>query len=192
MATKSEITRLLKRWGEGDAAALDRLMPLVYERLSQIARSHLNGERPDHSLNTQALVHETYLKLVHVNSVEWTDRAHFRSMASRVMRRILVDHARRKRARKRGGDQDRVDLRDDLLLTEQDATQLLDLDDALNRLETLAPRQAQAVSHHYFGGLTAEETAVVLGVSRATVERDLRAARAWLAGQWSDRPSGTL
>ncbi len=184
MTSATEITRLLKEWASGDRESLDRLMPLVYERLSEIAHVHLAGERPGHTLDTRGLVHEAYLKLVDVAEVEWRDRVHFLSMASRLMRRILVDHARKRTAQKRGGSRRRVELKEDLLLTGTRAETLIELDEALGRLETLNARQAAAVEHHYFGGLTAEETAAALEVSRATVERDLRAARAWLAREW--------
>ncbi len=188
MPTPSEITRLLKQWSQGDSGALDRLMPLVYERLSEMAHAHLRRERSGHILNTKGLVHETYLKLVDINQVEWRDRAHFLSMASRLMRRILVDYSRQRNAQKRSGGLQRVDFQEELLMSESNTDVVLELDDALSRLEELSPRQCQAVEQHYFGGLTADESAAVLGVSRATVERDLRAARAWLAREW-ERPS---
>ena len=190
MASQADITRLLINWSGGERDALDRLMPLVYTQLRQMAHARLQQERLDHTLNTTALVHEAYIKLVDINEVQWQDRAHFLAMASRLMRRILVDYWRKKKASKRGGDQHRMSLDEDLLLPAGDPDTVLDLDDALSRLEKLSPRQSQAVEHRYFGGLSAEESAEVLGVSRATVERDLRAARAWLAREWGNQRSG--
>ena len=178
---EADITKLLLNWSGGDREALDRLLPLVYTQLRQMAHLRLREQSPDHTLNTTALVHEAYLKLVDTNQVQWHDRAHFLAAASRLMRNILVDYWRKKKAHKRGGEQQRVDLDEALLMPEGQAETVLDLDDALTRLEQLSPRQSKVVEHRYFGGLTAEESARVLDVSRATVERDLKAARAWLA-----------
>ena len=186
MSTRSEVTGLLRAWSAGDATALDRLIPLVYDRLSEIAHAHLRDERTGHTLNTTALVHETYLKLVDVQRMEWRDQAHFRSMASRLMRRILVDHARRRAAGKRPNPKQRSDFREDMVASETDLDMVLDLDRVLGRLEELSPRQSSALEQRYFGGLTVEETAAVLGVSVATAERDLRAARAFLAREWAE------
>lgn len=190
MSPQADITRLLVSWSGGEREALDRLIPLVYSQLRQMAHQRLREERVDHTLNTTALVHEAYLKLIDINEVQWQDRAHFLAMASRLMRRILVDYWRKKKAYKRGGDQQRIVLNEDLLVPASDPDTVLDFDDALTRLEKLSPRQSQAVEHRYFGGLSAEESAQVLGVSRATVERDLRAARAWLAREWGKERSG--
>ncbi len=187
MPPQADITRLLMNWSGGEREALDRLMPLVYTQLRQMAHARLREERAEHTLNTTALVHEAYLKLVDISQVQWQDRAHFLAMASRLMRRILVDYWRKKKAYKRGGDQHRVIIDEQLLAGSGDPDTVLDLDDALSRLEKLSPRQSQAVEQRYFGGLTAEESAQVLGVSRATVERDLRAARAWLAREWGKK-----
>ncbi len=184
MASSLDITRLLQHWSGGQQEALDALMPLVYDQLRQLAHLRLRKEGAGHTLNTTALVHEAYIKLIDVNQVQWQDRAHFLAMASRLMRRILVDYWRKKNAYKRGGDQQRVDLNESLLMPDVHPEAVLELDDALQRLEKVSPRASQAVEHRYFGGLNAEESAEVLGVSRATIERDLRLARAWLAREW--------
>jgi len=175
------VTQLLLHWGDGDERALDRLLPLVYEQLRQLAHARLAGERADHTLNTTALVHEAYLKLVDINQVQWKDRTHFLAMASRQMRRILVDYARERKAAKRGGVQYKVVLDEERFLPEAQVEIVLELDEALKRLEERNPRQSQAVAYRYFGGLTVEETAAALGISRATAERDLKFARAWLS-----------
>ncbi len=175
------VTQLLLHWGDGDERALDRLLPLVYEQLKQLAHARLAGERADHTLNTTALVHEAYLKLVDINQVQWKDRTHFLAMASRQMRRILVDYARERKAAKRGGVQYKVVLDEERFLPEAQVEIVLELDEALKRLEERNPPRSQAVAYRYFGGLTVEETAAALGISRATAERDLKFARAWLS-----------
>ncbi len=175
------VTQLLLHWGGGDERARDRLLPLVYEQLKQLAHARLAGERADHTLNTTALVHEAYLKLVDINQVQWKDRTHFLAMASRQMRRILVDYARERKAAKRGGVQYKVVLDEERFLPEAQVEIVLELDEALKRLEERNPRRSQAVAYRYFGGLTVEETAAALGISRATAERDLKFARAWLS-----------
>ena len=189
MSPPAEITRLLLNWSGGQRDALDQLIPLVYTQLRHLAHARLREERPGHTLNTTALVHEAYVKLVDINQVQWHDRAHFMAMASRLMRRILVDYWRKKKAYKRGGEQQQVELDEALLMPGASAGNVLDLDDALKRLEKLNPRQSEAIEHRYFGGMTSEETAEVLGISRATVERDLRSARAWLAREWGKQRS---
>lgn len=190
---KSDVTQILLRWSKGDQEALDQLLPVLYEELKRLARGRLRGERPDHTLNATALVHEAYLKLIDINRVQWNDRVHFLAMASRQMRRILIDYAHRRNAQKRGGDQQRVDFEEELLISGDYADSLLEIDDALQRLEMEHPRQAQAVELHYFGGLTLEEVGAVLGVSAATVMRDLRFAQAWLARSWgADLASGII
>ena len=175
------VTQLLLHWGDGDEQALDRLLPLVYEQLRQLAHARLAGERADHTLNTTALVHEAYLKLIDINQVQWKDRTHFLAMASRQMRRILVDYARERKAAKRGGVQYKVVLDEERFLPEAQVEIVLELDEALKRLEERNPRRSQAVAYRYFGGLTVEETAAALDISRATAERDLKFARAWLS-----------
>jgi RNA polymerase sigma factor (TIGR02999 family) len=182
LAQPGEITHLLRRWGEGDSQALDQLIPLVYERMRQLARARLRRD-PDASLNTTALVHETYLQLVATPNVDVRDRGHFLALASRVMRHVLVDHARKRKAAKRGEGVRRVDLDDAIWMTDDAADAVTELDDALKRLEFIDARRSRILEHRYFAGLTLEETAGALGVSLATVKRELRSARAWLATQ---------
>ena len=179
-----DITQLLLAYREGDREALDRLLPLVYDQLKRLAHARLRGERADHTLNTTALVHEAYLKLVDINRVQWNDRAHFLAMASRQMRRILIDYALMRKAQKRGGEVHKEALDEERLIPDEHTETLLELDDALRRLAKTHPRQSQAVELHYFGGLTLEEAGEVLGVSPPTVMRDLRFAEAWLAREW--------
>lgn len=181
MPSTTEVTQLLRAYSGGDQAALDALMPLVYDHLRRLAHVRLRAERPDHTLNTTALVHEAYLKLVHINQVAWQDRAHFLAIASRVMRRVLIDYARQRRAQKRGGGQQKVALDEDVLISDTYAESLVDLDEALQRLALMSPRQSQVLEFRYFGGLKLEETATALGVGLTTVKSDLRFARAWLA-----------
>ncbi len=181
----ADVTQILLRWSGGDQEALDRLLPLVYDQLKKLAHARLGGERAGHTLNTTALVHEAYLKLVDINRVQWKDRAHFLAMASRQMRRILIDYAHQRKALKRGGGAQKEVLDEELLIPEEMVETLLELDDALKRLAVLYPRQSKAVELHYFGGLTLEEAGEVLGVSAPTVMRDLRFAQAWLAAEWS-------
>jgi RNA polymerase sigma factor (TIGR02999 family) len=171
-------------YGEGRHEALDQLFPVVYDHLKRLAHNRLRQERPGHTLNTTGLVHEAYLKLIQVNEVTYENRSHFFAMASRVMRRLLIDYAERRRAQKRGGGTPNEQLDDSRLLSDSFAEKLLDLNDALQRMEKVYPRPAQAVAHHYFGGLSHQEIAEVLAVSTKTVQRDLRFARAWLTDQW--------
>ena len=182
-AEVGDVTRLLQRWSRGERDALDKLMPLVYERLRHLAHDRLRGEHgDDRSLNTTGLVHEAYLKLVDLRQARFTDRAHFLAMASRVMRRLLVDHARARRAAKRGGGESPL-LLEGLEISDERADALTELDDALDRLAAVDPRRSQILEQRYFGGLSLEETAEALGVSLATAKRDLRFARAWLAAE---------
>ncbi len=186
MPPPSEVTQLLINWREGDEEALGRLMPLVYTQLQQLAHARLRDEQADHTLNATALVHEVYLKLINAEQVQIEGRVHFLVMASRMMRNILVDYGRKKRAGKRGGGHQKVDFNEDLLAkADLSVEEILDLDDALTRLAQIDPRQSQILEHRYFGGLTAEESAAALGVSRATIQREVRKARAWLSLQWS-------
>lgn len=181
MQAPFDVTQMLLRWSEGDQEALDRLFPMVYEELKRLAHARVRQEPPGHTLNTTALVHEAYLKLVDLDRVRWTDRAHFFALASRVMRHVLVNYAERRNAQKRGGERQRVELDEERLLPDAEVERFLELDEALTRLAAQHARPAKAIEHSYFGGLTNEETAAVLGISRATVERDLRLGRAWLA-----------
>ncbi len=184
MQAPGEVTQLLIANREGDRKAIDRILPLVYDQLKRLAHARLRGERADHTLNTTALVHEAYLKLVDVNRVQWNDRTHFLAMASRQMRRILIDYALRRRAEKRGGGVQKEALDEERLIPDEHTETLLEFDDALKRLGKTHSRQSQAVELRYFGGLTLEEAGEVLGVSPATVMRDLRFAEAWLAREW--------
>ena len=184
----SDVTQLLLDSRAGGREVLDQLVPQLYEELRRLAHDRLRRERPGHTLTTTALVHEAYLKLVDVKRVQWQDRAHFLAMASRVMRRVLVDYARRRQAAKRGGGRRRVDLDEAQLIPDAYAERILELHVALTRLEAVNPRQREILEQRYFGGLTLEDTAEVLDVSLTTVKRDLRFARAWLALELSAEP----
>ena len=175
------MTRLLQLWGAGDRAALDRLIPLLYDQLRRLAHDRLRGEDANAVVDTTALVHDAYLKLVNVRHATFRDRAHFLAMASRLMRRLLVDYARARKASKRGGGALLVELDEAHGVGETRARAIMELDDALTRLEVVDRRQSQILEQRYFGGLSLEETAEVVGVSLATVKRELRFARAWLA-----------
>lgn len=178
---------MLLRWSAGDPNALDRLVPILYEELKRVAHARLRGEAEGHTLSTTGLVHEAYLKLVDIDRVQWKDRNHFLAMASRVMRRVLIDHAHRRKAQKRGGGAQRVEEAEvELRIDNAQAEMLLELDDALSRMEAQHPRQSQALELYYFGGLTQKEVAEVLGISQPTVVEDLRFARAWLARVWRE------
>jgi RNA polymerase sigma factor (TIGR02999 family) len=185
----SEVTLLLRRWSAGDPEARDRLIPLVYDRLRELAhrrRRHAPGE---HSLNTTALVHEAYIRLVDAPRVDLPDRAHFLALASRVMRNLLVDQARARAAAKRGGGKAPLALEEAVWMSDEGLDSVAELDEALARLEAISPRQSKLLEHRYFGGLSLEETAAALGVSLATVKRELRSARAWLALELGDHPA---
>jgi RNA polymerase sigma factor (TIGR02999 family) len=180
MPADHEITGLLDDWSRGDRRALDRLLPVIYAELRRIAVRQLRHERDGHTLQPTALVHEAYLRLVDQRSADWQNRAHFFGVAARVMRRILVDHARRQAAKKRGEGLQRVPLAD-LAAAAPDPIPVLGLDHALGRLEQLDPGLAQIVELRAFGGLTIDEAAHVMNVSPSTAKRDWRTARAWLA-----------
>lgn len=175
----TEVTRLLSEWRAGAPGALDRLLPLIYDELHALARRHLHGERPDHTLQTTALIHEAYLRLCGAD-VHWEGRVHFLAVAAQTMRRVLVDHARARGRTKRGGGQAAITLDDHLAVSPERPDELLALDEALARLSALDERKARTVELHYFGGLTYDQTAAALGVSAATVDRELRLAKAWL------------
>jgi RNA polymerase sigma factor (TIGR02999 family) len=178
-------TTLLLAWGRGDETALDQLIPLVHDELRQLARRHMAGERPGHTLQATALVNEAYLRLIEVNQVRWQNRAHFFAMASRVMRRILVDAARARGYQKRGGGAPTVSLDEALLVSGEPRQDLIALDDALNALAAFDLRKSQVVEMRFFGGLSVEETAEALHVSADTVMRDWRLAKVWLARELS-------
>lgn len=179
-AKGSDLTALLLDLQNGDERAADVLVPLVYDELRQIARRHLRRESPGHTLNSTALVHEAYLKLIDQTRVQWVNRAQFFAVASRLMRRILVDHARRVLAGKRGGGWQRLDLDQTEIPVDQQAEMLVALDEALGKLQALNPRLVQVVEHRFFGGMTEEETAEALGLTSRTVRRDWVKAKGWL------------
>ncbi|MHC5114895.1 MAG: ECF-type sigma factor [Planctomycetota bacterium] len=180
MSQPDDITRILERASSGERGAVDELLPHVYDELRRLAESHLQRERPDHTLQATALVHEAYLKLVDQTRAEWRGRAHFFAVAAQAVRRILVDHARGKGRQKRGGGRRALTLDDALVFGEDDSTDLLDLDDALGRLAGEHPDKVRVVELRFFGGLTSDEAAEVLGVTTRTVERQWQFARAWL------------
>lgn len=179
------ITRMLKDWsGGGNREALDQLLPFVYDELHRQASRYLRRERSDHTLQTTALIHEAYLKLIDQREVEWQNRAHFFAVAAQAMRRILVDYARTRKREKRGGDDVKLQLDEAISVsTGEKSIDLVALDEALTRLSTFDERQARVVELRYFSGMTEEETAEVLGTSPATVRRDWNMAKAWLHSQ---------
>ena len=177
----SEVTDLLKRWSAGDERARDQLIPLVYERLRELAHQRLRGAPPENSLNTTGLVHEAYIRLVDAPHLNLPDRAHFLALASEVMRNLLVDRARSRMAAKRGGGQTPLELNETMLVANDDLESVTELDEALSRLQSVSPRQALLLQHRYFGGLSLEESATAVATSLATAKRELRSARAWLA-----------
>lgn len=179
-SSMQEITHLLLAWRRGDQVALQHLMPLVYEELRRIARYFMNGQRPGHALQTTDLVNEAYLRLIDSSRVNWQSRTHFFAVAAQLMRRILVDFARRQACLKRGEGARQVSLDGALEFSATPPTDLVALDDALKTLAAMNPRQSQVVELRYFGGLSEAETAEALGVSERTVRRDWNLARAWL------------
>ena len=180
-AVPSEVTGLLKQWSAGDERARDQLIPLVYERLRELAHQRLRASPQENSLNTTGLVHEAYIRLVDAPSLNLPDRAHFLALASEVMRNLLVDRARARLAAKRGGGNAPLELNETFLVADDDLESVTELNEALARLEALSPRQALLLQHRYFGGLSLEESATAVGTSLATAKRELRSARAWLA-----------
>ena len=181
MTSMHEVTQLLGEWANGNQQALERLTPLVYGELRHLAAVYLRKERPDHTLQPTALVHEAYLRLVDQQNPSWRDRSHFFGVAAHLMRQILVDHARRRRASKRAGHN--VPLEETVSFAQDRSADLVALDDSLSALEKLDPRKCRAVELPYFGGFTMEEIAQALEVSLVTVRRDLRMAEAWLYQQ---------
>ena len=181
MSSDSEkVTELLQDWSKGNQEALERLLPLIYNELRQLAHNFLYRERPGHTLQTTALVHEAYLKLIDQKDARWQNRSHFFAIAAQAMRRILVDSARRHAAMKRGGPQEKLSLDEVAGVSFEPNAKLLALDEALNRLAAIDPEQSRIVELRYFGGLTIEETAEVINLSPATVKREWAMARAWL------------
>jgi len=182
----SEVTGLLQAWGQGDESALEKLVPLVYDQLHLAARRYMAAERPGHTLQTTALIHETYLRLVNVRQVKWQNRAHFFAICAQLMRRILVDFARSRGYQKRGGDATRVDLDVALLITPEPGANLVALDQALQRLAEVDERKSRVVELRFFGGLSVKEAAEVLKVSADTVMRDWKLAKVWLLRELSE------
>ena len=176
----NQVTQLLIAWGNGDQAALDQLMPLVYSELHRLAHRHIKKERPGHTLQTSALLNEAFLRLVDQRDVHWHGRAHFFSIAAQMMRRILVDYARSRRYAKRGGDAKQVSFNEELLVSRQLSADVIEVHEALNELANIDERKSKVVELKFFGGLSNEETAEVLGVSPGTVMRDWTLAKAWL------------
>jgi RNA polymerase sigma factor (TIGR02999 family) len=173
------VTRLLKEWGGGNKEALDELMPVVYQQLRKLAAICLRAERPDHTMRATALVHEAYLRLVDAN-VPWEDRVHFFAVSARLLRRILVDHAKGNKRQKRGGGAETISLDEAVMIGPQTTGGIIELDAALQRLAALDPRKSEIIELLCFGGLTYDEAAAALKVSPATVHRDLKMAKAWL------------
>lgn len=179
----AEVTKLLLAWGDGDEQALDQLLPLVHRELHDLARRYMAGERPGHTLQASALVNEAYLKLVDNRRVQWQNRAHFFGISAQLMRRILVDFARRRHYLKRGGGAQQVTLDEEFVVSPSGSKDLVAIDDALKALEAVDARKARVVELRFFGGLSVDETAETLKVSPDTVLRDWRLARAWLHGE---------
>jgi len=175
-----EATKLLLAWGQGDQGALERLVPLVHDELNRIARRCMAGERVGHSLQATALVNEAYLRLIDVSHVDWQNRAHFLAVSARLMRRILVDHARSRNYEKRGGGAQKVSFDEGLVVSLEPGQDLVALHDALTALAKVDPRKSQVVELRFFGGLSVEETADALHVSTDTVTRDWKLAKVWL------------
>ena len=181
-----EVSELLRAWSDGDRAALDSLTPIVYGELHRLAGRYMKGERPGHSLQTTALVNEAYMRLVDYKNMQWQNRAHFFAVSAQLMRRILVDHARRRNL-KRGGGVQHVSLDQTAMVGSERAADLVALDDAMNLLAKLDPRKVRVVEMRFFGGLSVEETAEILKVSAVTVMRDWNTAKAWLYRQLMPR-----
>lgn len=181
-----EVTQLLRAWGNGDDGALEKLTPLVYGELHRTARRHMARQPPNHTLQATALVNEVYLHLVNIHETNWQNRAHFFAVCAKLMRRILIDSARRQQYLKRGGGAPHVELEEALMVSRQTPAGLIALDDALETLAALDPRKVQVVELRYFGGLSVKESAEVLKVSEETILRDWRLAKMWLLNELSD------
>jgi RNA polymerase sigma factor (TIGR02999 family) len=182
-SSQHEVTKLLFRLTDGDGAVLDELLPLVYAELRRLASSYLRRERQNHTLQPTALVHEAYLRMIDQTQAQWQNRAHFFGVAAQMMRRILVDHARAQQADKRGGEFQKLSLDENIDVPGNRPEELVALDDALKRLAEIDPQKSRLVELRFFGGLSVEETAEVLGVSVPTVKRHWRMAKAWLYGE---------
>lgn len=182
----ADVTRLLLELTDGDRNAIDRLFPIVYENLRDLARREMRRERPDHTLNATALVHEAYMRMVQLERISWEGRAHFYGAAAQAMRRILISYARMKKAEKRGSGADHVSIDDVVVAARTKPASLMALDEALTRLEQLSERQARVVECRFFAGMSVEETAEALNISPATVKRDWTLARAFLNRELGD------
>ena len=177
----NQVTQLLLDWSRGNRAALDELMPLVYQELRKLAGGYLRSERPDHTLQPTALIHEAYLRMIGKDVPQWQSRAHFCGVAARLMRQILVDHARTRHAAKRGGDHQKISLDDaPQVFAQADAAEMLVLDDALTKLAAFDERRSRILEMRAFGGMSVEETALALGISERTIKREMRLAQAWI------------
>ena len=185
--SRAHVTELLLAWGSGDRAALDDLVPIIHEELRRLARHQMRGERDNHTLQTTALVNEAFLRLVDLRRIRWQDRAHFLALSARLMRRILVDHARSRSYQKRGAGVANVTLDESLIASPERGIDLVALDDALEDLARVDARKSQVVELRFFGGLSVEETAEALKVSPETVTRDWRLAKVWLLREISGR-----
>ena len=190
-ASSARVSKLLLNWGQGDQGAREALIPLVYDELRRLARRHLRRERPDHTLQSAALVNEAYLRLIRQDQPQWQNRAHFFGVAAHLMRHILVDHARNRMAAKRGDGAPRLTLDPEVALPQQREVDLVALDDALNQLAALDEQQSRVVELRFFGGLSIEETSVVLEISPATVKREWATARAWLQREMKNKDTST-
>lgn len=190
-ASSARVSKLLLNWGQGDQGAREALIPLVYDELRRLARRHLRRERPGHTLQSAALVNEAYLRLIRQDQPQWQSRAHFFGVAAQLMRHILVDHARNRMAAKRGAGAPRLTLDPEIALPQQREVDLVALDDALNQLAALDEQQSRVVELRFFGGLSIEETSVVLEISPATVKREWATARAWLQREMKNKDTGT-
>ena len=190
-ASSARVSKLLLNWGQGDQGAREALIPLVYDELRRLARRHLRRERPDHTLQSAALVNEAYLRLIRQDQPQWQNRAHFFGVAAQLMRHILVDHARNRMAAKRGAGAPRLTLDPEIALPQQREVDLVARDDALNQLAALDEQQSRVVELRFFGGLSIEETSVVLEISPATVKREWATARAWLQREMKNKDTST-
>ena len=188
-SSSDTVTQLLRAWRQGDAAALDRLVPVVYQKLRRLARHYMAGQRPGHTLQATALVNEAYMRLIDCEQVNWKDRAHFFAISAQMMRRVLVEFARSRQYQKRGAGARKTSLDEGVIASPQRGQDLVALDDALQALAAEYPRQAQVVELRFFGGLSVEETAEVLHVSAITVMRDWQLAKVWLARELKKRDS---
>jgi RNA polymerase sigma-70 factor, ECF subfamily len=189
--SRSSITELLQAWSSGDRTVENRLWPIVFDELNRLAHRYIRQERPDHTLQTGVLVNEAYMRFVDWKNAEWKNRAHFFGMCARIMRQILVDHARTNGYQKRGGELQRVNLDETALVSPEKGAQLVAVDEAMKRLAQIHPRKSEVVELRFFGGLSVEEAAEVLGVSRMTVIRDWDFARAWLMAEMNGQNADT-